>query len=181
MKSIMRKNIITFSLAFAFLFQAHSAAALSCLPVDMYLDTVLTEEDGTFVFKGTATAVKDHTQVITITDAVKGWVPEKMWVTHNYSDDWKYFCSNGPAKAGEPTLFFVTVDDVGNWQAVQTIPLTDTLAKDFLKDAGNADLDGGITETTPEQRRDEMRESISALIKKIIGMITELKYWQSQV
>jgi hypothetical protein len=177
----MKKTILAFSLGLVLLAQASQVHALSCLPVDMYLDTVLTPEDGTFVFKGTATPMTaDHTQVVTITEAVKGWVPSKMWVTHNYSDDWKYFCSNGPAKVGEPTLFFATVDDYGTWQVVQTLPLTDTIAKTFLKEAADEDLEGGITEATAKARRDEMIDSIQTLIKKVMAMITELKYWETQ-
>jgi hypothetical protein len=176
----MRNVVITLSLALLVLAQAPSAHALSCLPIDMYLETTLSPDDGTFVFIGTATEVKNHTQVVTVTEAVKGWVPKNMWVTHQYSDDWKYFCSNGPAKPGVSTLFFVTIDDQSTWNVVQTIPVTEKLAKDFLADAHDADLDGGITEATAENRRDEMLESINALIKKILAMITEFKYWQSE-
>jgi hypothetical protein len=176
----MKRTLIVLSLAVAFMLQAPSAYALSCLPVDMYLESTLKEDDGTFIFKGTATEVQNHTQVVTVTESIKGWVPAKMWVTHNYSDDWKYFCSNGPAKAGVSTLFFVTVDDHGGWNVNQTIPLTDTLAKDFLKDADVADLDGGITETTPENRANEVMESIQNLIKVLVNLLTEYRYWQSQ-
>lgn len=66
----MRKVVVipALALVFAFMAAAPQAHALSCLPLDMYLDTVVNEEGGeTLVFTGTATKVtKDHTQVVTV-------------------------------------------------------------------------------------------------------------------
>jgi hypothetical protein len=177
----MKKSIIALSLALVFLSQAPSASALSCLPVDMYLDTVPTDET-TFVFIGTATEVKNHTQVITVSESLKGWVAPQVWVTHPHSTDWGYFCSNGPAKAGEETIFLVNIDQYGRFNVSQTLDADSKMGKDFLEDIRSTpDVDGGITEVTTEDHVSEVRQMIYDLLKALTGMLTELHYWQSKV
>lgn len=176
----MRNRIIGLSLAFAFLFQASYASALSCLPIDMYLDTVV--HDGTtMIFVGTATEVKNHNQVVTVTKAIQGWVAPKVWATHPYSTDWQYFCSNGPAKPGVPTVFLVTISEYGAFTVTQTLSLDSDLAKDLIADIGKSDdVDAGITEATPADRASELQQSIYDLMKVIINMFAEFRYWQNE-
>ncbi len=176
----MRNSILGLSLAVVILFQASYASALSCLPIDMYLDTIV--GDGTTqVFIGTATEVKNHTQVVTVTKALQGWVAPKMWVTHPWSSDWQYFCSNGPAKVGGQTVFLVTVDQHGAFTVTQTLAVDSELAKDLIQKIEKAeDVDGGITEVTAADRASEMRQSIYDLMKALINMFAELNYWQNE-
>jgi hypothetical protein len=175
----MRKSIIALGLALVFQGNIASVYALSCLPTDMYLDTVV--GDGTTqVFVGTATEVKNHTQVVTVTKALQGWVAPKVWVQHPWSSDWQYFCSNGPAKAGVPTVFLVTIDQYGSFTVSQTLPLDSDLAQGLIADIEDQDdVDAGITEATPEARASEMRQSIIDLMKALMSMIAELRYWKS--
>jgi hypothetical protein len=177
----MKKSVIAIVLGFALLVPvAPSAHALSCLPLDMYLESVAKEEDRTLVFIGTATAVtKDHTQVVTVTEALKGWVAPKMWITHNYSNDWQYFCSNGPAKTGEATMFFVTIDSYGSFTAVQTLPANSDDAKEFRVTLEKSKTDAGIAEATARDRASEVLESIKGLITALMGLMQEFRYWQS--
>ncbi len=177
---IMRHSFIALAFALVLFGNVPSASALSCLPVDMYLDTVV-ENETTMVFTGTATEVKNHTQVVTVTEAHQGWVAPKVWVTHPWSSDWQYFCSNGPAKAGEPTVFLVTIDEYGSFSVTQTLPADSDLAKDLITELEkNDDVDAGITEVTPADRASEMRQSIVDLMKALMNMLAELRYWQSE-
>jgi hypothetical protein len=175
----MKKNFIAFGLAVVFMASAPTASALSCLPTDMYLDTIV--GDGTTqVFVGTATEVKNHTQVVTVTKAHQGWVAPQVWVTHPWSSDWQYFCSNGPAKAGVPTVFIVSIDQYGSFSVNQTLPLDSDLAKNLIQDLNaREDVDAGITEVKPADRAGEMRQSIIDLMKALVNMLTELRYWES--
>jgi hypothetical protein len=178
----MRKTILIAAIALMFSAGAPGAHALSCLPLDMYLDTVVAEESGeTFVFTGTATGVtKDHTQVVTVSEAHKGYVPSKVWVTHPYSTDWQYFCSNGPAKAGETTVFLVRIDAYGSWSVTQTLDADSAEAKDFVKELADAKTDAGITEATSRDRANEVLESIKGLLAALGNLFAEFRYWQSQ-
>ncbi len=162
---------------------AGSAQALSCLPVDMYLNEVVKEETGeTLVFTGTATAVTaNHTQVVTVTEAHKGWVAPKVWVQHPYSTDWQYFCSHGPAKAGEPTVFLVRVDGTtGTFSVTQTLTVNSAEAKSFIQALEKEETDAGITEATAEDREAEVQNSIMNLLTQLLNLLQELKYWEGQ-
>lgn len=180
----MKKTIIALALAFALIAPAGGAHALSCVTLDMYLDHVLTDDtDGTFMFVGTATPVtKNHTQVVMVTKPLKGWVAPEMWIKHNWSQDWKYFCSNGPAKAGESTLFFVSIDPYGSFQGVQTLKADSAEAKAFIAKVEKKvpDTDRGITVATPADRATEVMDQIRILFEVILNMIQELNYWQSK-
>lgn len=177
----MKYFLIAPLIALVFMASAPAAHALSCLSLDMYLDAVVHEEGGeTLVFVGTATEVtKDHTQVVTVTDAKKGWVMQKMWVTHPYSSDWKYFCSNGPAKVGTPTLFLTTINEYGSFNVVQTLDPNSAEAKAFLQKLADKETDAGITEATPTERAATVLESIKMLIAALGELLKEYAYWSS--
>lgn len=178
----MRKTIITLGLGLALLSSGvQNAHALSCLPIDMYLESVIGDET-TQVFIGTATEVtKAHTQVVTVTKALQSWVAPKVWVEHPYSTDWKYFCSNGPAEAGEPTVFLTTLNEYGTYSVTQTLSPDSVEAKKLIKDLGNAeDAAAGITEATADERASEVLQTIQNVIKALINLFAEYRYWQSQ-
>lgn len=174
----MKKGIIAFSLGLALLLPVAPVEALSCLPVADYLKTVVGDET-TQVFIGTATAVENHTQVVTVTKALQGWVAPEVWVQHQYSTDWQYFCSNGPAAAGKSTIFLTTLDQYNARIVTQTIEVDSELGKDFIAQFAAAEVDAGITEATKEERVAEIKQTIADLLKAIINMLQELKYWQS--
>jgi len=173
-------KIIGLGLVVAFALQATSASALSCLPIDMYLDTVVNDET-TQIFIGTGTEVKDHTQVVTVSKVLQGWVTPTIWVEHPYSEDWKYFCSNGPSKAGEATVFLTTMNEYGAYTVMQTLPLNSDYAKDLIKDIEVVDdIEAGLSEGIPEERADSLKQSMINLIKVLMNMLVEFKFWESK-
>ncbi len=174
----MQKVFIVLSLAFVALFNVPHAQALSCLPVDMYLESVIGDET-TQVFIGTATAVANHTQVVTVSKALQGWVAPQVWVEHPYSTDWQYFCSNGPAAKGKETIFLTMIDENSVRSVTQTLAADSVEGKDFIKMLEKENPDAGITEATPSDRSEELKQSIVDLMKVLVGMLRELAYWQS--
>jgi hypothetical protein len=175
----MRTGILALAMVSVLTFQAPSAEALSCLPLDMYLESVV--NDGTTqIFIGTATAVKDNTQVVTVKRALQGWVASEVWVEHPWSQDWQYFCSNGPAAPGKETVFLTTVNEQGMYMVTQTLAANSDLAKGLIATLEKVGVEGSITEATPAERANEVRQAIIELIKRITGMLAELKYWESR-
>jgi len=175
----MKKYFILFSLGLVLLFQSNEALALSCLPVDMYLEGVVGDEV-TQVFIGTATAVKNHAQVVTVSKALQGWIAPEVWVQHPYSKDWQYFCSSGPSVEGKPTIFFTIFDQYSSRSVTQTLSLDSKEGKDFIAMIEKEKVDAGITEATKEERATELLATIKDLIGVLIQMIQELKYWESK-
>ena len=176
----MKKIVVTLSLGLVILFQAPHAEALSCLPVDMYLESVVGDET-TQVFIGTATEAKNHTQVVTVSEALQGWVGSKVWVEYPYSTDWQYFCSNGPATPGKTTVFITTFDQFGSQMVTQTLALDSDLSKDFVAMIEKKNLDAGINEVSAEGRAADVKQSIVDLLKVLVGKLQELKFWQNEI
>ncbi len=175
----MKKFLITISLVFAVLFQVNEAQALRCLPVDMYLDVVVGDET-TQIFVGTATEVKNHTQVVTVSKVLQGWVAPQVWVNHPYSNDWQYSCSNGPAVVGKPTIFLTIMDQYNARSVTQTLALDSEEGKNLIAAIEKEKIDAGITDVTAEDRKGELMITIKELIGVLIQMIQEFKYWQSK-
>jgi hypothetical protein len=177
----MKNRNVLLALGFSFmvLFQASPAAALSCMPVDMYLESAVAD-DMTQIFIGKATAVKNHTQVVTVSDALQGYVAPQVWVEHNYSTDWQYFCSNGPAAEGKETIFVTTFDQYGTRMVAQTIAPESESGKKLLDLIEEKTVEAGITEATAEERATEVRQTIMDLVKVLMNKLAELKYWQSK-
>lgn len=176
----MRNSIFGLMVGIVFLLPATNASALSCLPIDMYLDTTVGDET-TQIFIGTASAVKDHTQVVAVTKALQGWVADTVWVEHPYSTDWQYFCSSGPAKLGAATVFLTILDQYGSYSVTQTLSLDSELAKKLIEKIEDADeISAGISEATPAERVETLKQSMHELLKTLIKMLTELKYWQNK-
>jgi hypothetical protein len=146
----------------------------------MYLDTI-PQDEMTQVFVGTATEVQNHTQVVTVSESLKGWVSSKVWVIHPWSSDWSYFCSSGPAKKGVKTVFITTIDQYGSYTVTQTLPYDSKLAKDLIADLKKAEVESGVTEATAEERAEAIRQSIFDVLKAVMNLLAELRYWQSEV
>jgi len=177
----MRKAIFIAAFMFALTMGAPGAQALSCVPLDMYLDKVLEGEVDTFVFVGTATKVtEDHTQVVTVTEALQGYVAPELWVKHHYDDTWQYFCSNGPADAGESTVFFMMIDEYGSFTVLQTLDADSKEAKAFVAELKDKDVDAGITEAKPQDREAEVLSSIQNFFAAFANLLKEFRYWQGR-
>lgn len=99
---------------------------------------------------------------------------------HAYSTDWQYFCSNGPADAGEETVFLVTIGEYGTFNAVQTLDADSKEAKEFIADLEKNETDAGITDADPEDREAEVFASIQNLYTAFLELLRELRYWQSR-
>ena len=173
------KKIILLSLSSLVIFLAPQAEALSCLPVDVYLEGVV-GDDATQVFIGTATEVENHTQVVTVNESLQGWVAAELFVVHQYSDDWKYFCSNGPAVVGRETIFLTMVDQNSTRLVTQTLAADSKEGRDLIKMIKEEKVDAGITGATPAERASELRYSIIELIKVLVNMLLELKHLEGK-
>ena len=176
----MKKSIIALSLFSVMLLGAPQAQALSCLPVDMYLESVV-EDDTTQVFIGTATEVKNHTQVVTVSKVLKGYVAEKVWVVHPYSTDWQYYCSNGPAPVGKATIFLTIYDENSAHSVTQTIAADSEQGKNLIATLVKENVEAGVVEVVAEDRVLELKRSIVELLQLLLNLFSEMQYWQSQI
>ena len=61
----------------------------------------------------------------------------------------------------------------------QTLAADSEAGKDFITMIEKEHVDAGITEATPQERANELKQSIIDLMKVLVGMFRELAYWQN--
>lgn len=158
------------------------AEALSCLPVEDYVRSVVGKDE--FVFVGTVVdqvMEKNYTaEVIKVESAKQGYVADTVMVYHKKDETWGYFCNNGPLKKGEKGLYIVSIDTNGTYNVNQRLTLTDPLVKTLEADLKKADIEGGVSEITKEDRLNQIMTTIVDLFAHISLLLKEYAYFKAQ-
>jgi hypothetical protein len=158
-----------------------SAEALSCLATDEYLKSVVGDET-IVIFTGTATDQIEGdgytAEVLTVEEGKQGWVEEELFVYHEKSMEWGYLCNTGPGKEGEKGLYVAHLDANGKYNVYQRLALTDPLVKTLEEDLEDAEVEGGVSETTATDRMNQIMTTITDLIKQVQILMKEYVYWQ---
>lgn len=180
----MKKVIITsFALVIMLSVGTERAAALSCLPVDMYLEEVVGDEE-VVIFEATSLERIEenaHTiEVLKVTEAKQGWVEKELFAYHEKNEFWGYLCNNGPKAEGSTGLYIATRNDQGQYLVRQRLELTDPLVADLVADLETASIEGGISEISTEDRRYQIVSNIKDLIAQIHALLKEYSYWKSK-
>ncbi len=160
-----------------------SASALSCLPTDMYLKDIVGKDD-VVVFEATATKQlkeKAYTaEVVTVSDALQGYVEETTFVYHQLDETWGYLCNPGPAeKTGETSIYVAGRDDFGKYQVYQRLEVDSELATTLVADIAEAEVEGEVSEITAVDRSNQIMTTISDMLNQIVILLKELQYWKS--
>lgn len=179
----MKKIIIaSLSLGTIFSLGTDHAAALSCLPTEMYLEEVIGNEE-IVIFEATSLdriEEKAHTvEVLKVTEAKQGWVEDKLFVYHEKHDDWGYLCNNGPQAEGSTGLYVAVRNDQGQYSVYQRLDLTDPLIPNFEANLEEAEIEGSVSEVSSQDRMNQILTSIRELIAKIHTLFAEYTYWKS--
>lgn len=161
---------------------AAPAHALSCLPVDMYLKDVV-GKDEVVIFVGTAThqmqADEYTAEVLSIEEVKQGYMENEVFVYHEKSKDWGYYCNQGPAKEGEKGLYIATRDDFGKYTVTQRLALTDPLIETLEADLDTAEVTGEVGEIAKTDRMNALMTTISDALKQIQILFKEYLYWKN--
>lgn len=177
------KNIIAVALMVGFLLPAGAerAAALSCLPVDMYLKDVIGKEE-VVIFEATSIdriEESDYTaEVLTVTDAHQGWVENKLFVYHEKHPDWGYLCNSGPKVKGSTGVYIASRDAHNKYTVHQRLELRDPLVTELKADLAEDAVEGGVSEQTSQDRMNQIMTSIHDLFKQVIVLLKEHSYWK---
>jgi hypothetical protein len=162
---------------------APAAHALSCLPTADYLDTVINDGE-TIVFIGTSVDRTDTdaytSEVIEVTEALQGYVEEELFVYHQKHPDWNYLCNAGPQAEGSTGLYVVQRDALGQYNVSQRLTLTEPIAKDFLEEIKDAEVEGMVSELTHTDQQNQIFTTLGELFERITKLLAELKYWRNQ-
>lgn len=159
-----------------------SAAALSCLPTDMYLKDIVGKED-IVVFEATSVKqMKEKTytaEVVEVKNALQGYVEETTFVYHQYDETWGYLCNPGPSKkTGDTSIYVAGRDDYGKYQVYQRLEPTSDFATTLIADIEDAEVAGEVTEITPVDRSNQILTTISEVLNQLVILLKELAYWK---
>lgn len=182
----MKKTLSTAVLGLALLGSvaaAPAAHALSCLPTADYLEGVINDGQ-TIVFIGTSVDRTDTdaytSEVISVTEALQGYVEAELFVYHEKHPDWNYLCNAGPQAEGSTGIYVVGRDSLGTYNVYQRLNPSEPIAQDFLEQLEEAEVEGMVSELTAVDQQNQILTTIGELIARIGKLLTELKYWQSQ-
>ncbi len=181
----MKSNVLAVMMAITILGTtlAPSAHALSCLPTDMYLSSIIGDEE-TVVFIGTSVArtdTDDYTsEVVTVTEALQGYVEAQLFVYHERHSDWGYLCNAGPQAKGATGVYVAFRDSLGTYNVTQRLTLDEPITENFLSEIKAAEIEGGIGEITAIDQQNRAMTTIIELFSKISRLLTEFAYWKSQ-
>jgi hypothetical protein len=162
---------------------AKPAAALSCLSVDMYLESVVGDES---IVIFTAKSIdqireKDYTaEVVEVAEVKQGYVENTVFVYHQKDFTWGYLCNAGPKdKKGETSLYVAHKDSFGKLNVYQTLSLTDPLVETLDKNLDEAEINGEKVTLTKTDRLNQIITTITELIHEISILVKEYTYWKN--
>jgi len=179
----MKKIIVTsFVLAFMLTLTTDRALALSYLPTEMYLDGVVGDEE-VVIFEAISldrTERSEHTvEVLKVTEAKQGWVENKIFAYHQKSHDWGYLCNNGPSTKGSTGVYVATRNDQGQYSVHQRLEVNDPLIARLEANLEAAEVEGGVSEISTNDRMNQIMTSIKELFQQISTLLKEYSYWKS--
>ncbi len=156
------------------------AAALSCLPIDMYLEDVVGKEE-IVIFEATSQDRIEQTdytvEVLTVTKAHQGWVEDKLFVYHEKHPDWGYLCNSGPQAKSSSGIYVATRNEQNQYFVYQRLDVSDPLVTELKTNLDAAKVEGGVSELTKTDRLNQIMTSLQDLLKQATRLIMEYKYW----
>jgi len=164
-------------------FMPAPAHALSCLPVDMYLKDVVGKDGEITIVVGTVqdqVEASDYTgEVLNIKEVKQGYADKELFVYHQKSIDWGYFCNAGPAKEGDESVYLLSRDAYGKVLVTQRLSTTDPLAITLFEDLKKTEVEGNLSDVTAEDRQNQIMTTIQDLFKQIKILFKEYLYWKT--
>ncbi len=159
------------------------ASALSCLPVDMYLKDVVSDEN-IVIFTATATKQlpeKAYTaEFVTVDTVLQGYVEATTFVYHQKDETWGYLCNNGPhEQSSEPGLYVATRDAYGKYQVYQRLPLSSEYVTTLKADLKAAEVTGEKVTLSSTDRMNQIMTTISDMLSEIVILLKEYAFWKA--
>ena len=158
------------------------AQALSCLPTDMYISSVVGNE-ATVIFAAKTNSTLEATtytaEALSVATVYQGYVEGKTMVYHEKDETWGYLCNNGPKGDNTEGVYIATRDHAGMYHVNQRLEMNSDLIpeiKDMLKDK---QITGEISEFNKTDRINQITTTITDLLHEVIMLLKEQMYWQA--
>ncbi|MBP9717594.1 MAG: hypothetical protein KBD44_02645 [Candidatus Pacebacteria bacterium] len=157
--------------------------ALSCVETGQYLDMVIGTDDTMIVTATVQKTIteKDYTaEVVTVTDALQGYVEKEAFLYHQKDETWNYLCNQGPVGNGKSAMYVVTRNDAGQYWVSQTLDPKSDLAKDVVKKIADKKVEGEVFDFSATDRQNQIMTTIMDLLKQIGILLKEHSYWATK-
>ena len=158
------------------------AQALSCLPTDMYISSVVGNE-ATVIFAAKTNSTLEATtytaEALSVVTAYQGYVEGEIMAYHQKDETWGYLCNNGPKGNNTEGVYIATRDHTGTYQVTQRLEMNGDLLpeiKDMLKDKK---ITGEVVEFNKTDRINQITTTITDLLHEVIMLLKEQMYWQA--
>ncbi len=158
------------------------AQALSCLPTDMYISSVVGNED-TVIFAAktdnTIETTEYTAEALTISTAYQGYVEGKLMAYHPKHTDWGYLCNSGPKGNNTESIYIAIRDHNGKYQVTQRLDLNSNLMPEIKKLLKEKEIVGEITSFDKADRINQISTTIMNLLKEVMILLKEQMYWKN--
>lgn len=169
--------------------------ALSCMPADMMLENYV-EDENFVIVKATALELVEHVsqpaeedylhdegftgQRIAITESLKGYVEDDMWVYWRVDATWKYLCAGAPPAEGTENLYIIrnSNDSFGLTMVVDVYPADSELATQIKTALSEADVTGTVNETSSERWVEQLTYELKQMVFTLRIKLAEWRFWQ---
>lgn len=162
---------------------AQPAAALSCLSIDEYLKTVVSD-DNIVIFEAKSTDRLEETghtiEVLKVEKSHQGYLEDRLFAYHEKHPDWGYLCNNGPTTKGTTSLYVASRNAQNQYVVYQRLDLTDPLVTTLKADLKKAEVTGDVSPITTTDRMNQIKTSIGELLTQIASLLREFSYWSKQ-
>jgi hypothetical protein len=159
------------------------ATALSCLSTAEYIQ-MIAGDDETIIFTGTVDEkidTKSYTaEVITVTDALQGYIEDAVFVYHRKDETWGYLCNAGPSTIGSSNTYITTRDALGKYQVSQRIGTNDPLQKVLTETLAKKEMNGVIYPAPTSDRLVQLLTTITDTLAELKILLAEYAYWKKQ-
>lgn len=181
----MKTNFVLAFVAIAVLAPifAKPVEALSCLPIDMYLNEVVGKEN-VVIFSGASlerTEGSGYTaERIQVDEVKQGYAEEQVFVYHQKDETWGYLCNSGPKEKGSKGVYITERDTYGKYNVTQRLETSDKLVSELYNKLEDEDVTGERVELSATDRANQIIGTISDLIRQISILLKEYAYWKEQ-
>ena len=157
------------------------AQALSCLPTDMYISSVVGNED-TVIFAAKTNSTIDTpeytAEALTVNTAYQGYVEGKLMAYHPKHSDWGYLCNSGPKGNNTESIYIATRDQNGKYQVTQRLDADSNLMPEIKKLLKEKEIVGEITPFNKTDKIDQISTTIMDMLKEVMVLLKEQMYWK---
>lgn len=190
-------SIILLAGVFASMLFPFQSFALSCMPENMMIDSYVNDENYVIV-KAVAGERVEHVskpaeeeymfdegytgQRIAVSQSLKGYIEDDVWVYWNVNSTWQYMCAGAPPTEGTENLYILrkTNDPFSLTTVNAAYPVDSQLVADIETALTEAEIEGQVNEASPTQWSERLTAELKRMVFILRIKLAEWRFWNAQ-